>query len=54
MYDHNAELQAIATLLGHARLSTEQIYTRVSVGRMMYRTAHPRPKMNRLVVSEQH
>jgi hypothetical protein len=33
----------IATLLGHAKLSTAQIYTRVSVGRMMqtYNAAHP-------------
>ncbi len=43
MHDHNAPLQAIATLLGHAKLSTAQIYTRVSVGRMMqtYNAAHP-------------
>lgn len=43
MHDHNAPLQGIATFLGHARLSTAQIYTRVSVGRMMhtYNRAHP-------------
>jgi site-specific recombinase XerD len=43
MHDHEAPLQAVATFLGHARLSTAQIYTRVSVGRMMqtYRLAHP-------------
>ena len=43
MHDHNAPLQGIATFLGHARLSTAQIYTRVSVGRMMqtYNKAHP-------------
>lgn len=43
MHDHNAPLQGVATLLGHARLSTAQIYTRVSVGRMMqtYNAAHP-------------
>jgi integrase/recombinase XerC len=42
-HDHNAPLQWVATFLGHARLSTAQIYTRVSVGRMMqtYRAAHP-------------
>jgi integrase/recombinase XerC len=35
--------QAVAMFLGHARLSTAQIYTRISVGRMMetYRKAHP-------------
>jgi integrase/recombinase XerC len=43
MHDHDAPLQAVATLLGHAKLSTAQIYTRVSVGRMMksYNAAHP-------------
>jgi len=43
MHDHEAPLQAVATFLGHARLSTAQIYTRVSVGRMMqtYNKAHP-------------
>lgn len=48
MHNHNAPLQAVATLLGHARLSTAQIYTRVSVGRMMqtYRSAHRTPGCN--------
>jgi len=43
MHDHNAPLQAVATFLGHAKLSTAQIYTRVSIGRMMqtYKAAHP-------------
>src|ERR1700686_504424 len=35
MHDHDAPLQGVATFLGHSRLSTAQIYTRVSVGRMM-------------------
>ena len=43
MHDHGAPLQAVATMLGHARLSTTQIYTRVSTGRMLdvYQKAHP-------------
>ena len=46
MHDHNAPLQFVGTFLGHAKLSTAQIYTRVSVGRMMqtYRAAHPHAK----------
>lgn len=42
-HDRGMTLQAVAQLLGHARLATAQIYTRVSTGRMMdvYRRAHP-------------
>jgi integrase/recombinase XerC len=54
MHDHNASLQAVGTFLGHAKLSTAQIYTRVSVGRMMqtYRTAHPHAKDRTQVTKE--
>jgi integrase/recombinase XerC len=43
MRDHHAPPQAVATFLRHAKLSSAQIYTRVSVGRMMdtYNRAHP-------------
>jgi integrase/recombinase XerC len=43
MHDHGAPLQAVAIMLGHKKLSTAQIYTRVSTGRMLsvYRNAHP-------------
>ena len=43
MHDHGAPIQAVAAMLGHARLSTAQIYTRVSPVRMLdvYRRAHP-------------
>jgi integrase/recombinase XerC len=46
LHDHSAPLQAMAVLLGHAKLSTAQMYTRVSVGRMMqtYNLAHPHAK----------
>ncbi len=42
-HDHGMPLQAVATMLGHAKLSTTQIYTRVSTGRMLdvYRKTHP-------------
>jgi integrase/recombinase XerD len=49
LLDHGASLQHISRLLGEAKLSTAQIYTRVSVGRMMevYKGAHPHTKKPR-------
>jgi integrase/recombinase XerC len=46
MCDHGASLQSVSTLLGHAKLSTTEIYTRVSTGRLRrsYDAAHPHAK----------